>query len=139
MGQPCRYDGGENLDEPLRRLLEERGEIAHAFCPEEQGGLPTPRPAASLSAPAGEVLDAGGQVLTHAGEDVSAAFKAGAELALAECQKHGIARAYLKERSPSCGVCQTHVNGERVEGPGLTGELLRRAGIETIGIEGRRG
>ena len=44
----------------------------------------------------------------------------------------------LKERSPTCGVCNTHVGGELVAGPGVTSELLRRNGIEVEGVEGRR-
>lgn len=40
-GEPCRYDGGDNLVPEIRALVE-RGE-AIAVCPEVLGGLPTPR------------------------------------------------------------------------------------------------
>ena len=109
------------------------------FCPEEEGGLGTPRPPAWLTASAAEVVEGEGRIVTDAANDVTAEFLEGARSALETCRAKGIERAYLKERSPSCGVCQTHVDGELVEGPGVTAETLRRAGIETLGVEGRRG
>ena len=51
---------------------------------------------------------------------------------------HGLRRAFLKERSPSCGVRNTHVDGTLVEGPGVTAELLARNEVEVTGVEGRR-
>ncbi len=140
LGRECRYDGRHNRDQVLERELEERGEEALPCCPEEAGGLGTPRPAAWLSGGDAEaVLDGDARLVTCEGRDVTAAFRAGAEAALAECRAHEIERAYLKERSPSCGVRQTHVDDALVEGPGLTAALLARAGVEVIGVEGRRG
>ncbi len=69
---------------------------------------------------------------------MTAPFLAGARAALAECRAQGIAKAYLKERSPSCGVACTHVGGAPTPGPGVTSCLLASEGIETIGVEGRR-
>ena len=62
---------------------------------------------------------------------LTAGFLAGARAALETCRAESIERAYLKERSPSCGVRHTHVQGELVEGPGLTAGLLQRNGIVT--------
>jgi len=138
LGRTCRYDGRHNRDGALARELAARGEHAVPCCPEEEGGLATPRPAAWLTRSAGEVLDRAGAVVTRDGADVTAAFRTGAELALARCREHGAERAYLKERSPSCGVACTHVDGAPVDGPGLTAELLRRGGVEIVGVEGRR-
>ncbi len=70
------------------------------------------------------------------GRDATDAFLAGARGALDLCRERGIRRAFLKERSPSCGVQCTHVDGEAVEGPGTTTELLTRAGIEVHGVDG---
>lgn len=112
---------------------------AMPFCPEEHGGLGTPRPAAWIEKEsAAGVLDGRERVVTDARTDVSAQFIEGAEGALSMCRTHGIALAFLKERSPSCGVCQTHVGGRLADGPGVTTELLRRNGIEVRGIGGRR-
>lgn len=138
LGQECTYKATHNGDQALARELAAAGLEAVPFCPEEHGGLGTPRPPADLTAAAEEVLDGAGRVLTHSGEDVTLAFAKGAQGALEVCQKLGLKRAFLKERSPSCGCATTHVGGEVAEGPGLTAALLRRHGIECTGVEGRR-
>ncbi|HJP01568.1 MAG TPA: DUF523 domain-containing protein [Planctomycetota bacterium] len=139
LGRHCRYDGHAQLDEPLARDLEAQGVEILGFCPEEEGGLSTPRPPASIGGEgAPGVLDGTEHVLTDAGANVTSAFRAGAEAALAACRAHGVQRAFLKERSPSCGVASTHVEGACVSGRGVTAELLVRAGLEVEGVEGRR-
>jgi uncharacterized protein YbbK (DUF523 family) len=139
LGRECRYDGRANPDGPLRRRLAEEGLEAVPFCPEEEGGLGTPRPPAWIEClDAGAVLDGEARVLTEAGADATQGFLAGARGALQRCRESGIRRAFLKERSPSCGVCSTHVAGECVTGRGVTAELLSREGIAVEGIEGRR-
>ncbi len=139
LGRECRYDGRANRDGALERELAARGLQPVPFCPEEAGGLGTPRPPAWIErGGAAEVLDGDARVLTESGADVSAGFLAGARAALETCRAHGITRAFLKERSPSCGARQTHVAGELVDGPGVTTALLRRHGIEVEGVEGRR-
>ena len=116
--------------------MSSRGETPVPFCPEQAGGLDTPRPPAWIeAADAAAVLDGASRVVTEAGADVSSEFARGAEGALQTCREHGIGRAYLKERSPSCGVANTHVDGRLVEGPGVTTELLRRNGIEPVSSE----
>jgi uncharacterized protein YbbK (DUF523 family) len=139
LGCYCRHDGRTNEDRVLERELEREGLRAVPFCPEEHGGLGTPRPAAWIrGGDAAAVLDGQAQVCTEAGADVSRAFLEGARGALALCRAQGIRRAYLKERSPSCGTRQTHVDGQLAPGPGLTSALLARSGIEVRGVEGRR-
>jgi uncharacterized protein YbbK (DUF523 family) len=139
LGQQCRYDGRSNRDGELERDLAARGLRPIAFCPEEHGGLGTPRPPASIEEQnASAVVDGTARVITDAGVDVTGEFMIGAEGALATCRAHGIRSAFLKERSPSCGVCQTHVAGKLVDGPGVTSELLARNGIDVHGVEGRR-
>lgn len=139
LGRRCRYDGRENADGPLRRELEAAGCEPVPFCPEEEGGLGTPRPPAWIEREgAAAVLDGRSRVVTDEGVDVTAGFRRGAELALARCRELGIEAAYLKERSPSCGVCHTHVAGELVAGPGVTAELLAQNGVAVEGVEGRR-
>jgi uncharacterized protein YbbK (DUF523 family) len=138
LGRACRYDGRENRDAALERELAESGARAVPFCPEEHGGLGTPRPAAWIEGDAAAVLEGRGRVVTGSGRDVTEAFLAGARGALETCRAHGIRRAFLKERSPSCGCRQTHAGGELVDGPGVTAALLARAGVEVRGIEGRR-
>jgi uncharacterized protein YbbK (DUF523 family) len=139
LGRECRYDGSQNRDRALERELEAEGLEAVPFCPEEHGGLGTPRPPAWIeSRGAASVLDGEDKVVTDAGMDVTEAFLDGAKGALETCRLRGIRLAFLKERSPSCGVCRTHVGGTVAEGPGVTAELLAREGIEVRGVEGRR-
>jgi len=140
LGRACRYDGRDNRDRVLEHELAADGRRAVPFCPEEHGGLGTPRPAAWIeSGSAAEVLAGRARVVTGEGRDVTAGFVAGARGALETCRELSIERAYLKERSPSCGVRRTHVDGVEVDGGGVTAELLRRHGVRVEGIEGRRG
>ena len=139
LGRSCRYDGRHNQDGVLEQDLHERGERAIPFCPEEHGGLGTPRPPAWIeSEGASAVLDGSDRVVTDSGADVTEAFLEGARGALEACRSSGAKRAYLKERSPSCGVKETHVGNELRSSPGVTAELLHRSGILVVGVEGRR-
>lgn len=139
LGRECRYDGSQNRDQALERELASEGCEAVPFCPEEHGGLGTPRPPAWIEARGAEaVIDGEDRVVTESGKDVTKAFLNGARGALEACRLHGIRIAYLKERSPSCGVCRTHVGGAVVDGPGVTAALLAREGIEVRPVEGRR-
>jgi uncharacterized protein YbbK (DUF523 family) len=139
LGRACRHDARDNRDRALERELAARGFEPVPFCPEEAGGLGTPRPAAWIGeGGAGAVLDGQARVVTEGGMDVTGAFLAGARGALERCRAEGLARAFLKERSPSCGVACTHVGGRVAQGSGITAELLRRSGIAVEGVEGRR-
>ena len=138
LGRHCTYDASTNADGVLLRELAEAGLEPVPCCPEEAGELGTPRPPADLTADAEAVLDGRGRVVTHAGADVTEGFRRGAEAALELCRREGLRRAFLKERSPSCGCTHTHRVGGVVKGPGLTTALLRRHGIACTGVEGRR-
>lgn len=139
LGKACRYDGRDSTDPELAGILEARGEEAVPFCPEEHGGLGTPRPAAWIESDGAEaVLDGTARVVNEHGTDVTRGFAQGAQGALELCRQEGLERAYLKERSPSCGVAETHVGGKRCSGPGVTAANLQRAGIECHGVEGER-
>ena len=139
LGRACRYDGRSNPDGPLARLLAERGIEPLPYCPEEEGGLSTPRPPAWIeSEGASAVLDGRARVVTEAGVDVTEQFLAGARGALAAAREVGATQAFLKERSPSCGCAATHVAGSCVPGRGVTAELLAREGLRVEGVEGRR-
>jgi len=104
-------------------------------CPEELGGLTTPRLASTLVGGSGEdVLDGRARVVASDGTDVTARFLAGAERTLALARESGAVRAYLKKWSPSCGCEGTSVDGERAPGRGVAAALLGRAGIEIIDV-----
>ncbi|MFZ5798207.1 MAG: 2-thiouracil desulfurase family protein [Desulfobulbaceae bacterium] len=93
-------------------------------CPEQLGGLPTPRPAADLIGGDGNAVLAGrARVLTREGRDVTSHFCHGARQCLALALAQNIRRAYLKSGSPSCGLSPR---------PGVTAALLLQNGIEVI-------
>lgn len=124
-GIPCRYDGGANTVPALAELAA-RGE-AVPVCPEVLGGLPTPRTPSELL-PDGRVVNA-------AGEDVTEAFRRGAEKALKICRAQDCSRAVLKARSPSCGrgtVYDGTFTHTRVPGSGVFATLLEAEGIQVL-------
>ena len=125
LGCRCRYDGGSK-PHPAAAALAERHELV-PVCPEQLGGLPTPRP------PAERV---GNRVLTAAGCDVTEQYRRGAEEALRLCRLTGCDAAVLKERSPSCGcgaVYDGTFSGTLTDSDGVTAALLKEAGIPVWG------
>ena len=119
VGCKCRYDGGDCLDEALRARWD-RGEL-FAVCPEQLGGLPTPRPPAEIESGSGEaVLGGKARVLRENGEDVTEAFIVGAKRTLEIARAVGAREAIFKQRSPSCGCGQLTREGCTVEGNGVT-------------------
>ena len=133
-GRACRYDGSSNRDEAVRRLVAEKRAVL--VCPEEDGGLGTPRPPAEIVGGDGhDVLDGNARVVTKHGVDVTAQYVAGAELALAAARQAGAKRAVLKARSPSCGkgcVYDGSFTRTSRDGDGVTAALLQRNGIEVL-------
>lgn len=125
LGCRCRYDGASRAH-PLVEQLAERHTLV-PVCPEQLGGLPTPRPPAERL---------GGSVATRDGRDVTAQYRRGAEEALALCRALGCGAAVLKERSPSCGhgkIYDGTFSGTLVPGSGVTAELLAAQGIPVYG------
>ena len=99
-------------------------------CPEVAGGLPTPRPPAERRAD--------GSVRCRDGTDVTAAYRRGADHAVAVGLAVGAAGAVLKARSPSCGpdaVYDGTFSRALRRGPGVTAELLRAAGFTLMSEE----
>lgn len=108
LGCPVRYDAqSKPVNHPVLQRWHANGWLV-PFCPEQAGGLPTPRPAAELQQD--------GRVMTGEGKDVTAPFLKGAEQALALCQQQKIKYALLKESSPSCGstnIYDGHFRGKK--------------------------
>ena len=92
LGCACRYDGASKPHPAILRLARERAVIP--VCPEQLGGLPTPRPPAEIQ---------GERVINREGRDVTAQYRAGAEATLRLAIAEGCTLALLKEKSPSCG------------------------------------
>ncbi|MBU0808656.1 MAG: DUF523 domain-containing protein [Gammaproteobacteria bacterium] len=138
LGQRVRYDGGAHGPFSLLERWQAQGRVV-PLCPEVAGGLPTPRAPAEIAGGQGaQVLDGRIPVLTVEGDDVSAAFIAGAEQALALVAQHGIHIALLKARSPSCGNRENYdgtFSGTKVAGEGVTAAALRRMGVQVFSEE----
>ena len=129
LGEPCRYDGCSRLDRQVVEL-HRAGHTLIPVCPEVLGGLDTPRVPAELQ-PAGRVVN-------EDGEDVTAAYRAGAEKALEIARKNGCTVAVLKARSPSCGCGEVYdgtFSHRVVSGWGVAARLLREAGITVMDEE----
>ena len=138
LGHPVRYDGGAHGPYGLLERWQAEGRVV-ALCPEVAGGLPTPRPPAEIpGGQGGQVLDGLLPVLSVDGDDLSAAFLAGARQALALVERQQIRLAVLKARSPSCGNRENYdgsFSGRKVVGEGVTAALLRRAGVQVFSEE----
>lgn len=132
IGCECRYDQKSCRDQELEQLLREGKVIP--ICPEQLGGLPTPRPPAEIVGGDGfDVLDGKARIVDQKGNDVTEEFLVGARQALKLAQTVGATSAILKENSPSCGstfVYDGTFSGKKVTGTGLTAALFRRHGIE---------
>lgn len=130
-GIACRYDGKSKPDERIRQLWQE-GRVV-PFCPESAGGLKIPRdPSEIVDGDGADVLSGGARVLSRSGTDVTDAYLSGARKALACCRAHGIERAVLKSKSPSCGCGVIHdgsFGGGLRAGDGVTAALLKQNGI----------
>ncbi|SDM30494.1 DUF523 domain-containing protein [Nonomuraea jiangxiensis] len=138
MGRRVRFDGGaKTSSDAWLAAWRAEGRLV-PFCPEVEGGLAIPRPAAEIEGGAGgaAVLAGDARVLAADGSDVTAAFLAGARAALAAARSAGARLAVLKEGSPSCGVLSIHdgtFGGRRVAGQGVTTALLELNGIRVFG------
>lgn len=137
LGEKVRYHGGDSaLDHPILERWRQDGRIV-PICPEMAGGLPTPRPPAELQGGGGDaVLQTLAFVRRRDEVDVTQAFVAGAEAAVALAREHGVTVAVLKNFSPSCGTAAIYdgtFTGTRVQGAGVTAAALRQAGVAVFG------
>lgn len=132
LGLCTRYDGKDALDTDVVSLSKQYALVP--ICPEQLGGLPTPRPRANICGGNGtDVLEGRASVLTDDGTDLSAAFIRGATEALKAARICNAQVAFLKEKSPSCGTrtITRRDNDSLVEaqGPGVCSALLSANGI----------
>lgn len=124
LGVSCRYDGGSKPVLSVEALMGRYQLVP--VCPEQLGGLPTPRTPAERQ---------GDRVITKDGRDVTAAYSRGAQEARKLAKLFGCDIAILKARSPSCGaqgIYDGTFTGTVIPGSGVTAELLRDAGIRVL-------
>jgi len=115
----------------MKELLEKGSGVA--VCPETLGGLSIPRPKAEINRGGGEdVLLGKSRVIDAAKRDVTPQMVNGAKRTLKILQRLKISKAFLKEKSPSCGSGKICRNEKAIPGQGVTSALLRRKGIKVI-------
>ena len=136
LGSPVRYHGGDAaVHDPLLDHWRAEGRLV-ALCPEQEGGLATPRPPAEIAGGDGRrVVASLAFVRTASGADVTEAFRRGAASALEVVRRHHIRMAVLKDGSPSCGssgVYDGTFSGVRVGGVGVTTALLQAHGVRVF-------
>ncbi len=111
LGIPCQYRPRRFRRKIVDTYMEKYFLVP--VCPEQLGGLPTPRVACHLEE---------GRVIGRDGNDYTDYYLRGAELALKIAEMYGVKKAYLKKNSPSCGK------------GGITRTLFERHGIRVYQI-----
>lgn len=126
LGVNCKYSGGNNKVEELKKLLDD--EILIPLCPEQLGGLETPRNPSEII-----LKDGFRHVVDKKGNDVTVQFIKGGKETLKIAKMYNIKKAILKSNSPSCGCGNIYdgtFSGKLVKGDGITAALLKSNNIE---------
>ena len=126
-GENCKYNGGNNRNERVLQLMKENKVIT--VCPEQMGGLPTPRVPSEIRE---------GVVTAKDGRIVDAQFRAGAAKCLEIAKREKPDLIVLQSRSPSCGVNQRYdgtFTGTITDGAGVTAQLLMENGFRCMDVE----
>lgn len=127
LGKNCKYNGGNNLNQGVLEFIE--GHEVIGVCPEQLGGLSTPRLPAEIVA---------GLVTNKEGVSVDNEFRKGAQAALAVALENKVDLAILQSRSPSCGVKEIYdgsFSGKKIKGQGVFAKLLSARGIKVLDAE----
>lgn len=128
VGINCKYNGGNNYNEKIFEMVKDGKAIP--ICPEQLGGLATPRTPSEI-----KIINGIRHVINKEGEDVTQNFENGAKEVLELAKKLNIKHAILQPRSPSCGVGKIYsgnFNGQLIDGNGILAELLIENGIEVL-------
>jgi uncharacterized protein YbbK (DUF523 family) len=123
-GINCRWDGESKPCQKVVALVAQGKAIP--FCPEQLGGLPTPRMPAEQK---------GDKVFTKEGKDVTSEFEIGAEEALKIAKIANCTEAILKSKSPSCGSGKVYdgtFSGQLIDGDGVTAKLFKKNKIKVF-------
>ncbi|MDR5659615.1 DUF523 domain-containing protein [Serpentinicella sp. ANB-PHB4] len=127
MGVNCKYNGGNNLHRVISGL---QYNVLIPVCPEQLGGLTTPRKPAEIQGGEGKcVLEGKAKVITNDGDDVTKAFIKGASETLYIAKEVNAKLAILKARSPSCGIGEIYngsFSSKLKKGDGVTTALLKQ-------------
>ena len=135
LGVNCNYKGGCSYDftkdSRFWSQLTSKYNII-PVCPEQQGGLPTPRIPSELLSKAEDIELGKGKIISKEGKDVTHNFVKGAEEIVRISRLYSVQFAVLKSKSPSCGVKSVYdgsFNGVLIDGKGYTAYLLNKSGV----------
>jgi uncharacterized protein YbbK (DUF523 family) len=135
LGERCAWSGDVRYKNQRIVMLAKREAII-PVCPEQLGGLATPREPQEIQGGSGEdVLEGRCRVLNKSGEDVTEHFLKGAEETLKLVRQFDAIEFIGKSRSPSCGCGQIYdgsFSGRLSAGDGVTVAMLKRNGIRVI-------
>ncbi len=121
-GINCRWDGEARPCQKVVDLVKQGKAIP--VCPEQLGGLTTPR------TPAEQKND---KVFTKTGEDVTYQFEKGAEEAVKIALLANCDEAVIKSKSPSCGCGKVYdgtFSGKLIYGDGVFAKILKKNNIK---------
>lgn len=129
VGIKCKYDSTSAKDKEVTTLVSEGRAIP--LCPEQLGGLPTPRPRSKIIGGEGkDVIIGKAKVNYENGKDVTQNFIKGAQETLKIAKLIGAKQAILKSKSPSCGCGKIYNEKDKlIEGDGVCASLLKQNGI----------
>jgi len=135
LGIRCAWDGKARYkNKKVIELL--RKETLIPLCPEQLGGLATPRVLQEIEKGSGDdVLDGKSRVKNKIGQDVTRQFIRGAKEALKIAKQYNIKEFIAKSRSPSCGcgfIYDGSFSKRLIKGDGVTVALFKRNGIKVI-------
>lgn len=128
VGINCKYSGGNNYNQKIFDLVKEGKAIP--ICPEQLGGLNTPRKPVEL-----KVINGKRYAIDNEGNDLTENFERGALEVLNLAKDLNINKAILQPRSPSCGVNKIYsgnFDNKLVDGNGILTELLKQNGIDVL-------
>lgn len=131
VGINCKYNGKNNYNEKALELVKSGQAIP--ICPEQLGGLTTPRNPSEI-----KTINNKRYVINNKNEDVIDEFVRGANEVLKLAKELDVEKVILQSRSPSCGVGKIYSgNFDRklVDGNGILAQMLIDNDIEVVDIE----
>ena len=127
LGIRCRYDALSKVNNKILSFLKK--EILIPVCPEQLGGLSTPRECCEIRE---------NRVVSRSGKDLTENFVKGAQETFYIAQLLNIKMAIFKQYSPSCGCGKIYdgtFTGRIIQGDGITTSFLKRNDIVVISEE----
>ena len=131
VGINCKYNGKNNYNEKALELVKSGKAIP--ICPEQLGGLTTPRNPSEI-----KIINNKRYVINNQNEDVTEQFVRGANEVLKLAKELDVEKVILQSRSPSCGVGKIYSGNfdkKLIDGNGILAQMLIENNIEVIDIE----